>query len=774
MLTKRTQAIRDSLFAEKRRVSLERATLYMESYRETEGEDPLIRRAKALRHLLENHKIVIDDNDLLVGNRTETPRAGVLSPEMSPYWILDELDDFPTRPQDNFEMSEEDKDYYRDVLYPFWAGRSLNDWYRDHVSEGVKRAQQTKIFAVAQTDKGQGHIICDFEMVLTRGFGDILDEVSRLADAHPDNSFYQASRICLEASIAYVRRYETEVRARAADSSVTPERAAELARIAGVLAHIATQPARDLYDALQLVWLTELILQHESNASSLSLGRADQYLLPYYRVTREELVSAGLTPDEADARIRELIQCFYLKTNTIVFIRSTESASFFAGFPSGFNLVVGGVDQTGHDCSNELSLLLLDIQKDTRLPQPNLSLRMHSGTPASLLKKAGEVIRLGDGVPQVFNDEANIISFVNRGVSLEDARDYAVVGCVELSIPGRMYGLHDICMFNIMKCFEVTLAEHPEGFATYEELEAAVMDTVDAYVALMVDGCNTCDEAHRATSPTPLLSTLVHDSLEAGCDITAGGARYNPSGVQGVGTANLADSFEVMRKVLFEERSMTYPELMAVLARDWQGEGDEVIRQRFINRYPKYGNDVDEVDQISARFLSHYDHEVVKYSNPRGGRFQPGSYTVSAHVPLGAIVGATPDGRRAGEQLADGGLSPMVGRDKHGPTASLRSVSKLDNSLNSNGSLLNVKFSPATLAGEDGLMKLCAYLRSFSRLKLQHIQFNVIDRATLIDAQEHPERHQDLVVRVAGYSAMFVELSRAIQNDIINRTEHEL
>lgn len=774
MLTARTQAIKDALFAEKRQVTLERATLYMESYRQTEGEPPLIRRAKALRHLLENHQIVIDDHDLLVGNRSAKPRAGVLSPEMSPYWILDELDDFSTRPQDTFEISEEDKAYYRDVLYPFWTGQSLNDWYRAHVSDEVTAAEKTKIFAVAQTDKGQGHIICDFPMVLTRGLGPIRDEVAGLAAAHPDNDFYAASLICMDAAIAYVRRYERIVSERAADPATAPARAAELHRMADVLAHVATGPARDLYDALQIVWLVEVILQHESNASSFSLGRADQYLLPYYRATRGALLADGLAPEEADARIRELIQCFYLKTNTIVAIRSTESASFFAGFPIGFNLVVGGVDETGHDCSNELSALLLDVQKDTRLPQPNLSLRVHANTPAALLTKAAEVIRLGDGVPQVFNDEANVTAFVNRGVSLEDARDYAVVGCVELSIPGRMYGLHDICMFNMMKCFEVTLGEHPEGFATYDELEAAVMATIDHYVALMVDGCNACDAAHRETSPTPLLSTLVRDSLENGRDITAGGARYNPSGVQGVGTANLADSLEVMRRAVFEEKSLTYQELLAVLKRDWQGEGDEALRQRLINRYPKYGNDVDEVDQIGARFLSHYDHEVVRYANPRGGRFQPGSYTVSAHVPLGAVVGATPDGRRAGEQLADGGLSPMVGRDKHGPTASLRSVSKLDNQLTSNGSLLNVKFSPSTLAGDGGLAKLAAYLRAFSRLKIQHIQFNVVDRATLLDAQEHPERHQDLVVRVAGYSAMFVELSRAIQDDIINRTEHEL
>ncbi len=766
MLTERTRAIKDSLFAHNRQISLERATLYTQSYQQTVGEPPAIRRAKAFRHVLQNHKIVIDGYDLLVGNRSEFPRAGVVSPEMSPYWILDELDEFPTRPQDRFDISDENKAYYRDILYPYWKGQTLNDWYREHLDPEVAAAEGDKVFSVAQTDKGQGHIICDFDEVLSRGLGDIRDEVAAHAAKDPANDFYQASLICMDAVIAYVRRYQGIVEQMAQDPATTPQRAAELRRMAEVLGHIATQPARDLYDALQLVWLVSVALQHESNASSLSLGRGDQYLLPYYRAT----VAAGATP----AQIRELLQCFYLKCNTIVAVRSTASAAFFAGFPIGYNLVVGGVDAQGNDASNELSALLLDVQRDTRLPQPNLSLRIHKGTPDELLHEATQIIRLGDGLPQCFNDEVNIPAFVNRGVSEADARDYAVVGCVELSIPGRMYGLHDISMFNMMKCLEITMTEHPEGFDVFEDLASAVKATIDRYVALMVRGCNTCDLAHRETSPTPFLSTLVHDSLENGADITAGGARYNPSGVQGVGTANLADSLEVVRKVVFEEKSMSWADLMAMLQRDWQGAGDEAWRQRFVTRYPKYGNDIDEVDLIGVDFLRHYGQEVAKYTNPRGGHFQPGSYTVSAHIPLGAVVGATPDGRHAGEQLADGGLSPMVGRDKSGPTADLMSVGKLDNVLDSNGSLLNVKFTPATLAGEGGLAKLMAYLRAFSRLGIQHIQFNVVDRATLIDAQKHPENHRDLVVRVAGYSAMFVELGKGIQDDIINRTEHVL
>lgn len=766
MLTPRTQAIKDSLFAKSRVIDLERALLYQESYEQTQGEPAILRRAKALVHLLENHEIVIDEHDLFAGNRTREPRAGVLSPEMSPYWILDELDQLPVRPQDRFEMSEADKTLYRDQVYPFWAGQSLNDWYRAHLDPQVAEAQTTKVFAVAQTDKGQGHIIPNFPVLMERGWAALLEDARQQLASQPDNLFYQAAVIVLEGTIAYIRRYESICRDKAQDPATSPERAQELQEMADILGNLAQRAPQDFREGLQQLWLAELVCEHESNASSISLGRVDQYLWPLYQASK----AAG-TSDET---IREWLQDFYLKCNTIVFARSTESAKFFAGFPSGLNIVVGGVDAMGQDATNELSSLLLDVQNDTRLPQPNLSLRMHAQTPASLLHEAAQVIRLGDGMPQVFNDEVNILSFVNRGISLEDARDYGVVGCVELSIPGAMYGLHDISMFNMVRCLEIALHENPQGFATFDELIDATEKVIDRYVGLMVRGCNTCDEAHAATSPTPLLSCLINDCMENGQDLTAGGARYNPSGVQGVGTANLADSLEVIRQAVFEEQLLTLPQLVAMLDRDWTGEGDEVWRQRFINRYPKYGNDVDQVDELGARLLSHYGHEVAGYTNPRGGHFQPGSYTVSAHIPLGEACGATPDGRHAHEQLADGGLSPMVGRDTNGPTASLRSVSKLDNALDSNGSLLNVKFSPATLAGEEGLAKMAAYLKAFSRYKIQHIQFNVVDRATLLDAQKHPENHKDLVVRVAGYSAMFVELARGIQDDIINRSEHVL
>ncbi len=364
---------------------------------------------------------------------------------------------------------------------------------------------------------------------------------------------------------------------------------------------------------------------------------------------------------------------------------------------------------------------------------------------------------------------------MNRGVSLEDARDYSVVGCVELSIPGKTYGLHDIAMFNLLKVMELVLKRNKGNQdVSFETLLAEIRTDICQYVQLMVEGSNICDVGHRDWAPVPLLSSFISDCIKNGKDITYGGGRYNFSGVQGIGIANLSDSLMALKRFVFEENRMNFAEFIAVLESNFEGKEGERVRARLMNRYEKYGNDIDEVDALGADLLRLFCKEVETYQNPRGGYFTPGSYTVSAHVPLGAVVGATPDGRLAGEQLADGGLSPMLGKDQQGPTAVLKSVSKLDNYLLSNGSLLNVKFTPSTLEGEQGITKLGDFLRAFMKLKLQHIQFNVLNADTLRKAQEKPEDYAGLVVRVAGYSAFFVELSKEIQDDIIRRTAHEL
>ncbi|EMT5709823.1 formate C-acetyltransferase [Klebsiella oxytoca] len=765
-MTNRTQRLKDRLFANPREISLERALLYTASHKQTEGEPVMIRRAKATAWILDHVQISIRDDELIAGNRTIKPRAGIISPEMDPYWLLKELDQFPTRPQDRFNISEEDKRIYREELFPYWENRSMKDFINAQMTDEVKNAVSTQIFSVNQTDKGQGHIIIDYPRLLENGLAALVTEIKAVRQQHPQNSFYQAVLILLEASQRHILRYAALADEMAADCA-DEQRRKELETIANISRHNAVHRPEDFWQACQLFWYMNIILQYESNASSISLGRFDQYMLPYYQ--------ASLNRGQDPQFLQELLESLWVKCNDIVLLRSTSSARYFAGFPTGYTALLGGLTETGRSAVNILSFLSLDAYQNVRLPQPNLGVRVNELIDRPFLRKTAETIRLGTGIPQIFNDEVVIPAFLNRGVSLEDARDYSVVGCVELSIPGRTYGLHDIAMFNLLKVMEIVILENESNpDITWDGLINQIRDKIRYYIKLMVEGSNICDIGHRDWAPVPLLSSFIEDCVQHGQDITAGGARYNFSGVQGIGIANLSDSLHALKGMVFEQKRLSFAELIAVLKANFQTPEGEKIRARLINRFEKYGNDIDEVDNISADLLRFYCKEVEQYQNPRGGQFTPGSYTVSAHVPLGSVVGATPDGRLAGEQLADGGLSPMLGQDVQGPTAVLKSVSKLDNFLLSNGTLLNVKFTPATLAGDSGLNKLADFLQAFTRLRLQHIQFNVVNADTLREAQQRPQDFAGLVVRVAGYSAFFVELSQEIQDDIIRRTAHQL
>jgi pyruvate formate-lyase/glycerol dehydratase family glycyl radical enzyme len=762
----RIAKLKNQLFGHKREVSLERALLYTESYIKTEGEVAIIRRAKATAHILDNVVISIRQWELIAGNRTVKPRSGIVSPEMDPYWILEELDTINSRPQDPFDISPEDKKVYIEKLYPFWEGKSMKDFINSKIDSSVKAAVKEDVIKLNQTDKGQGHIIMDFEGLLKNGVEVLASKVKTKASENPENDFYTASVIVLSAAQRHIMRYY-HLALGEMENENDPLRKIELLEIARISKKVAYQKPESFHEALQLLWYISIIAQYESNASSLSLGRFDKYMYSFYK--------SDLDKGIAKEKLREMLECFWVKTNDVVLIRSASSAKYFAGFPTGYTIALGGLLKNGRSAINELSYLCLDTYQDILLPQPNLAVRMNEFTERGFYNKTVETIRLGTGIPQIFNDEVIIPGFLNRGVSLEDARDYAIVGCVELSIPGKTYGLHDIALFNLLKIMEITLKENEdENDISIDKIIKTIEDKVDSYVELVVEGSNIVDIGHREHAPVPLLSCFIDSCIDRGMDITYGGAKYNFSGVQGIGIANLSDSLYALKKIVFDEKRISFKELMNALNNNFQGEEYEKLRVRLINKYDKFGNDNDEVDFLSSDILRHFEVSIEKYQNPRGGYFTPGAYTVSAHIPLGAAVGATPDGRRDFEQLADGGLSPMVGRDKLGPTAILKSVSKLDNYLTSNGSLLNVKFNPKTLEGDQGIKKMVDYLLAFMKLKLQHIQFNVISADTLKEAQKHPESHKGLVVRVAGYSAFFIELSIEIQNDIISRTEHLL
>ncbi|WP_010632420.1 formate C-acetyltransferase [Sporolactobacillus vineae] len=764
--TSRIDEMKANLFKQKRRISLERALLFTASDKETEGQPQIIRRAKATAYILDHVAISIRPGELLAGNRTIAPRSGILSPEMDPYWIMEEIDTIHNRPQDAFEFTEEDKKIYRDQLLPYWSGRSMKDFINGKITSDAKKAVDDRVIKLNQTDKGQGHIIMDFASILNHGISFYQKQLEAKRQQYPDNLFYQAGQLIYAAMSRHFLRYAEKAHDLALQPGVTESRKIELNEMAAMCRRLSTQAPQTFYEALQLLWMTSIVGQYESNASSLSLGRMDQYLYPFYDAS----VQAGVP----SSFLREVLGDFYIKTNDVVLLRSRESAKCFAGFPTGYTVALGGLDKYGQPSVNELSYEMLDLYQQIRLPQPNLSVRINELIPRSFLVKTCETIRLGTGIPQIFNDEVIIPGFLSKGVSLDDARDYAVVGCVETTIPGRTYGLHDIALFNLLRVMEICLYElRDRKHLTYGQLTHYLFGRIDDYVKAVTAGSDIVDLAHKEFAPIPFLSTLIQDCIENGQDVTSGGARYNFSGVQGIGEANLSDSLYVIKKIVFENHEMTLGELVDALEADFEGKYAP-LRAHFISDFGKYGNDNPEIDQIAAKIFRHFACELDKYRNIRGGVFNAGAYTVSAHIPLGEDVGATPDGRKAQEQLADGGLSPMVGRDKLGPTAVLKSVSKIDNMLAVNGSLLNLKFQPSALNGTAGINKFADFLMAFTKLKIRHVQFNVQSRETLLDAQKHPEKYTGLIVRVAGYSAFFIDLNKKIQDDIIARCEHVL
>ncbi|MCT4660511.1 MAG: formate C-acetyltransferase [Tissierellales bacterium] len=765
MLSPRLESIKNELFSARREVSLERALLYTESHKSTEGLPEILRRAHATAHILDNVNIDIRKGELIAGNRTLKPRSGIVSPEMDPQWIYDELDILESRPQDKFFISEEDKKIYREKLYPYWKDKCLKSHIWPQIDGELKSSIDLKIVKLNQTDKGQGHIIPDFPRLLDKGLDSLINDVKSATLNDTKNDFYKSALIVLEASKRHILRYADI--ARELSQNADDERAKELLEIERISKKVSHSAPETFHEACQLLWYFCVMLQYESNASSISLGNFDTYMNTFYTSD----IKNGISPEF----LRDILSSFWLKTNDVVLIRSSNSAKYFAGFPTGYTITLGGLTPDGKSSVNKLSYLCLDTYADIKLPQPNLGVRLNSNIERAFLNKTSETIRLGTGIPQIFNDEVIVPGFLNRGVSLEDSRDFSVVGCVELSIPGKTYGLHDIALFNLLKLFEVTLQEQKNNEdLTFDGLIEHIKSNIDYYVDLMVKGSNIVDIGHKKFASVPLLSTLVDSCIEKGLDITAGGAKYNFSGVQGIGVANLSDSLYALKSIVFDEKRLSLNELIDHLESNFESAEGEKLRIRLINKYPKYGNDIDAVDNIGSELLRYYNKKVESYKTPRGGSFTPGSYTVSAHVPLGAAVGATSDGRKSGEQLADGGLSPMVGRDVKGPTAVLKSVSKLDNYLTSNGSLLNLKFSPKTLEGISGVNKLSDFLNAFMQLKIQHVQFNVISADTLREAQKNPNDYKGLVVRVAGYSAFFTELSKAIQDDLIARTEHAL
>lgn len=774
--TDKIRSLKDRMLSEPRYASIEQAKIITDTYKEHEDEPRILQRAYSLAAALRKMEIRIEPEELIVGNRTAGVRAGVVFPESGSGWVDREFETLPTRAQDTFDVREEDISYFREVIKPYWEGKSLEDVLaREHGEEFAKIA---KIAKINQTDHAQGHICPDCATWLAKGPMGLRDEASVKATTaqNGQKQFYESVVIVMEAASDFMKRYAKLAREMAESDK---ENADTLHKVADNCEAIAVRPSESFHEALQSLWFLFVILQMESNASSFSPGRLDRILLPYY----EKDKAAGTLGDD-DAL--ELIEHLFLKFNQIVYMRSAGSAKYFAGFPIGFNIALGGQDRDGNDVVNDLSFLFLQSQEDLGLPQPNLSVRLHEGTTDKLLKKAIKVVSKGSGMPQFFNDEAVIPALQELGVTKEDARDYAIVGCVELTTQGNNLGWSDAAMFNFNKVLELTLTGGIDlltgeqlgpdfgkltGYDTYEQLENAFQKMVNYYMDKMVEACAEVEKAHIALLPTPFLSAVIDDCMERGMDVTAGGAHYNFSGVQMIQIANLADSLAAIKKLIYEDGRVDKGELLDALYANF--EGYEILRQRLLNKVPKYGNDVEWVDELGVKWAEYFKERLGTFTNYRGGRMHTGMYTVSAHVPMGENVGASPDGRKAKDPLADGGMSPVYGRDIAGPTAVLKSVSRLDKTLTSNGGLLNMKFLPAFFETETGIDKFSIFMRTYVDLEIPHIQFNVVRREDLIAAKAHPEQYRSLTVRVAGYTAYFTELAGELQDEIIARTAYE-
>ncbi|MCD7894306.1 MAG: formate C-acetyltransferase/glycerol dehydratase family glycyl radical enzyme [Erysipelotrichaceae bacterium] len=776
--TKRIEVLKEKMLNEPRYASIEQARIITRVYQENENLSIPKKRALSLKAALEEMEIGVEKEELIVGNRTKGVRYGVVFPESGCSWINKEFETLPTRPQDQFLVRDEDIKEFREVIYPYWQGRSMEDVIMERGQKDIKSIE--KVVKINQKDHAQGHICPDTALWLKLGPAGLRKQAQeKLQICREDQKeFYECVVIVLDGAITFMQRYHDYIKNMILD--VEPAYQVTLQKVADNCMNLSIRPPQSYHEALQSIWFLFVILHMESNASSFSPGRLDQYLYSYYKEDKEK----GIIDDQYAL---ELLECLWLKFNQIVYLRNQNSAKYFAGFPIGFNIAIGGVDENGNDTYNELSLLCLKAQEHLGLPQPNLLVRLNKNTSHELMQAAIKVVAKGSGMPQFFNDEAIINTMINDlNIEEKDARNYAIVGCVELTTHGNNLGWSDSGMFNFNKVLELTLNHGKclltneqlgldlgsiETYETFENLEEAFRKQIDYFIDKMIKGLEIVEKAHQDCLPSAFLSTVIDDCMEKGLDVTKGGAKYNLSGIQMIQVANLADSLAAIKQLVYDEHMISKHELLESLQHDFKGH--EMTQTMLLNKVPKYGNDIAWVDNMGAKWTNYFRERMKDYTNYRGGLYHTGMYTVSSHVPMGENVGASPDGRNALSPLADGGLSPVYGRDMSGPTAVLKSVSRMSNSCTTNGGLLNMKFLPEFFETQSGRDKFEMFLRAFVELEVPHIQFNVVRKEDLIDAKIHPEKHRSLTIRVAGYTAYFVELAGKLQDEIIERTTYD-
>jgi pyruvate formate-lyase/glycerol dehydratase family glycyl radical enzyme len=751
-----------------------------------EGKPQVIRQAQALAHVLANLTVHIEPDELIVGAITGQVLGGGVYPEGIGSRVAGEMETIGFREPNPFIVTDEQLRELRGEIFPYWRGKTLEDAARKRWSPEVADAIDQVAPFIATEIAGIGHMLLNYEGVLNKGLEWVVREAekrekearSRKQEAGGERraDFYRAAAIACQGVIRFAERYAGEAK-RLATVEAGPARREELAHIAEICRHVPARPARTFHEALQAMQFVLVAAQIEDYESAFSIGRLDQLLWPYYQA---DLEAGRLTEEQA----LELLQCFYVKVSHSIPLFDADVSLAFSGMTAFANAVVGGVDAEGRDATTPVSYLAVEAMRRVNSQQPNFGVRLHEDTPYEFLDAVTRAMADGLRNVQFFNDEAIVPALINRGVPLEEARDYAIIGCVEPAVPGVSFTSSDAALFNLGLCLELALNNGrgrlftdqlglptgaPHRFVCIEDVIRAYRQQVAYLVGLMVQALDVLAEVHAELKPKPFISATTGDCLERGLDLTWGGARYDFTGVQGVGSATVGDSLAALDALVFREGRVTMAELLAALDADF--EGYEPLRQLLVNRAPKYGNDDEPADRFTRLAAEAFCQEVARHANPRGGRYQPGLYSVTTHVALGLAVGATPDGRRAGSPLSQG-ISPVQGRDRNGPTAAMRSAARLNHTLVSNGSALNQKLNPAFLHGGKGPETLAGLLRGYFRLGGMQLQWNLVDREMLQAAQAHPEDYRDLIVRVSGYSALFTDLERVVQDDIIKRMEH--
>lgn len=827
--SERIKRMVDHLFAKMPEIEAARAQLITQSYQATEGQPTVIRKAKAFEHILKHLPIIIRPEELIVGSTTLAPRGCQTYPEFSYEWLEAEFDTVATRSADPFYICEDTKKKLKEAN-AYWKGKTTSELATSYMAPETLRAMEHNFFTPGNYFyNGVGHVTVHYDQVLELGLKGIKEKARKeMADCSFGDANYAAKMTFLEAVliscdavITYAKRYAV-LAASMAERETNVTRKKELLEISRICDRVPENPAQSFQEACQSFWFIQQLLQVESSGHSISPGRFDQYMYPFYE---KDILSGRLTREYA----QELIDCIWVKLNDLNKCRDAASAEGFAGYSLFQNLIVGGQTAEGRDATNDLSFMCITASEHVFLPQPSLSIRVWNGSSRELLMRAAQLTRTGIGLPAYYNDEVIIPALVNRGISMEDARNYNIIGCVEPQVSGKTDGWHDAAFFNMCRPLEMVFSNgydrgelasiqtgDVEGFRTFEEFYEAYRQQMEYNISLLVNADNAIDKAHATLCPLPFESCLVEDCMKRGISAQEGGAIYNFTGPQGFGIANVADSLYTVKKLVFEEKKVTMGELKRALEMNYgkgfdaitagevavqvgkslKAAGQEVTpeiialtikqvlnmelpqaeKKRYqeildmIDELPKFGNDIDEVDALAREAAYLYTRPLEKYTNPRGGSFQAGLYPVSANVPLGAQTGATPDGRLAHTPVADG-VSPTSGRDVNGPTAACNSVAKLDHAIASNGTLFNMKMHPTAMSGQKGLENFISLIRGYFDQKGMHMQFNVVDRQTLLEAQKHPEKYSGLVVRVAGYSALFTTLSKSLQDDIIRRTE---